>query len=145
MLSWSDLTCAPHAQVTSWTSRCFGPFEISQKISDSAYRLRLPASWKIHDVLHVSHLIPERKDTILGRRQEPPPPVEIEGEVEYEVERILKERKTRGGVTHYLVRWVGYGEEEDCWVPEYNMGNADEAIASFKAHAPPAHKRGRKR
>ena len=111
----------------------FGPFEISEKISDTAYRLKLPVSWKIHDVFHVSHLIPARKDTILGRRIEPPAPVEIEGEAEYEIERVLAKKRGAGGVTYYLVHWKGYGEEEDSWVPEYDFTRAQEVLAEFNA------------
>ena len=58
--------------------------------------------------------------------------MEIEGEEEYEVERILKKRMTAGGVTEYLIRWKGYGEADDTWEPEYNVEHAQEAIAQFK-------------
>ena len=33
-----------------------GPFEISQVVSSLAYHLRLPPTWKIHDVFHASLL-----------------------------------------------------------------------------------------
>jgi hypothetical protein len=51
---------------------------------------------------------------------------------EVEIERILKERKTRGGVSEFLVKWLGYDESENEWVAEYDMGNAQEAIAEFR-------------
>jgi hypothetical protein len=35
-----------------------GPFEISQVLSPLTYRLRLPPTWKIHDVFHASLLSP---------------------------------------------------------------------------------------
>ena len=64
----------------------------------------------------------------------------VEGEPEYEIEHILKLRK-RNGVTQYLVHWRGYGEEEDSWLNEYDMQNAQELIEEFEAHqtvqAPP--------
>ena len=90
----------------------------------------------MHDVFHVSHLIPENKNTIVGRRQEPPLPIEVEGEVEYEIDHIIKERKTRAGVFQFWVRWKGYGEEEDQWINEYDM-HAPELIEEFRSRQPP--------
>lgn len=36
--------------------RRFGPFVITQKVSPVAYKLRLPQSWRMHSVFHVSRL-----------------------------------------------------------------------------------------
>ena len=33
-----------------------GPFEVTEKIGSQAYRLKLPDTWSIHDVFHVSLL-----------------------------------------------------------------------------------------
>ncbi|KAG5732344.1 hypothetical protein E4T56_gene11553 [Termitomyces sp. T112] len=46
--------------------------------------------------------------------------------------RILKERRTRGGVREFLVRWKGYDESEDEWLKEYDMPHALEAIQEFQ-------------
>jgi hypothetical protein len=34
----------------------------------------------------------------------------VDGELEYEVDEILDEKKGRGGSVYYLVRWTGYQE-----------------------------------
>ncbi len=112
--------------------RCFGPFKISQKLSDTAYRLDLPDGWSIHNVFHVSCLVPARNDTILGRRQVPPLPIIVEGSEEVEIERILKERRSRGGVAEFLVKWKGYDESENEWKKEYDMEHARELIEQFR-------------
>ncbi|SOV03297.1 uncharacterized protein UDID_18617 [Ustilago sp. UG-2017a] len=93
--------------------RRLGPFSVSEIISSHAYRLQLPPSMKIHNVFHVDRLEPYVANTIPNRVQPPPPPVEVESDLEYEVEQILDSK-----VDHhyrdplfYLVRWVGYGPD----------------------------------
>ena len=36
--------------------RFVGPFEITEKIGSQAYRVKLPDTWTMHDVFHVSLL-----------------------------------------------------------------------------------------
>lgn len=41
----------------------------------------------------------------------------------FEVEKLLNHRK-RKGKTQYLVRWVGFGSSEDCWINENDLNCA---------------------
>ena len=42
---------------------------------------------------------------------------------EYEVDRIVDDTGSRAaGTKKYLVRWVGYGEEDDTWEPMISAG-----------------------
>ena len=59
-----------------------------------------------------------------------------EGEEEFEVDSILKERRS-GGESEFLVRWLGYGPEEDSWEPEDNV--AVELVAGFRAKSAAPH------
>jgi hypothetical protein len=62
-----------------------GPFEIIAHPGTHSFTLHLPDSMKsIHPVFHVSQLEPTVFNTIPNRIQAPPPPVEIDGEPEYE-------------------------------------------------------------
>ena len=111
--------------------RFVGPFPITERISHLAFRVELPKQWGSHDVFHVSKFkkyIAPSED-----REEPAPEPElIDGVLEYEVERILRERGTRSR-KEYLVLWKGYDLSEAEWVPESHLDNAREALADFKA------------
>jgi len=47
-------------------------------------------------------------DPVPGQRPDPPPPVEVSGDIEWEVERILASRLLRGRALQYRAKWVGY-------------------------------------
>jgi hypothetical protein len=74
-----------------------GPFPIKKVISPYAYELDLPASMKNHPVFNVSLLRPAANDPAPGQRQDPPPPVEVEGLEEWEVEDVVDSRWERRG------------------------------------------------
>ena len=101
-----------------------GPFEITQVVGKNAYRLKLPVTWRIHDVISVVYLDPAPKDPDPFDREPPPPPPVVktadDPEAEWEVECILKKRVTKKGrrgkpCVEYLVRWKGFGPEYDEW------------------------------
>jgi hypothetical protein len=70
----------------------YEPFKIVAKVLNIAYKIQLPTTWKIHDVFHVSLLTPYNETNAHGLNFLEPPPDLIEGEPEWEVERILGDR-----------------------------------------------------
>ena len=118
--------------------RRLGPFEVIQKISTHAVRLRLPDSMKLlHPVFHIRLLEPYIPDPIPNRRHPPPPPVEIDEDLEYEVSAILDSRKRRNRL-EYLVEWIGYENtpEHRTWEPADNVANASDYIRDFHRRYP---------
>ncbi len=116
---WLDATHLklPH-QKAKLTPKRLGPFKIIQEISPVAYRLALPANWRIHDVFHASLLNPYHKTEAHGPNFTHPPPDLIEGEEEYEVERIVAHRTFgRSKSLQYLIKWKGYPESDNSWEP----------------------------
>src|ERR1700730_14143550 len=107
----------PH-QSSKLNPKRYGPFRISEEISSVAYRLELPASWRIHDVFHASLLSPYQETHAHGPNFSRPPPDLIDGEEEYEVERIISHRRHgRARTLQYLVKWKGYPESDNTWEP----------------------------
>ena len=114
--------------------RWIGPFSVLKRIGELAYRLDLPDSMqRIHPVFHVSKLKPYHED---GRVQPPPAPIEIEGELEYEVENIIDKKvikhKRRPDVVQYLINEKGYGHEHNSWETASTVTNAQEVVQAFE-------------
>jgi hypothetical protein len=64
------------------------------------------------------------------------PPLEIIGEEEghYEIEEILQEHPTRNKKsTQYLVKWKGYLDSENSWLPAKELTHAKDALCKFKS------------
>ena len=112
------------------TERFVRPYRVKGIISSNAIELDLPSSVRIHPVVNVSR-IHRYRDQVKGQKVTLPPPVEIQGEMEYEVEKILSKRK-RYGKVEYLVQWKGYTAEEDTWEKERNLGNTREAVEDYE-------------
>jgi hypothetical protein len=112
-----------------------GPYTITAEINPRAYRLALPKEMKIHNVFHVSLLEKYDGNRIPGRIAEPSPAVEVEGQEEWIVRRILDSRR-RYGRLEYRVDWDGYGPEDWTWEPATNLSNAPEAVQDFYQRYP---------
>ena len=105
---WLD---ARHVQTTRHTRRLnwkrLGPFREVRRISAYAYELKLPASIRIHRVQLVSLLDLVVDDPLEGERINPPPPVEVDGQEEYQVSSVVDSRVYWNQLL-YLIRWTGY-------------------------------------
>ena len=80
---------------------------------------------KVHPVFNVELL--KQYQGSLTR----PSPVEIDGELEYEVEKIVKHRRVRGRL-QYLVAWKGYDESEYMWLTEQDLEHAQDILGAYK-------------
>ena len=75
LLSTSNLHLAT---VRKLRQRFVGPFQVLQRVGKTAYKLDLQGRFTgVHNVFHVSQLKPHLPG---GTSEEPPPPVEVEGE-----------------------------------------------------------------
>jgi len=119
------------------------PFKVLEvKKGERAFKLEISPRWKIHPIFHVSLLEPYRASAREGREQPPRAPGDIEGELEWEVERIVKSevitytRKVRRRnqefkELRYFIKWKGCAEDEKTWEPPEGQGNAQELMEEF--------------
>ncbi|CAJ0965440.1 unnamed protein product [Ranitomeya imitator] len=111
--------------------RFIGPYRILEILNPVSFRLDLPASFAIHNVFHRSLL--RKYEVPVVPSLEPPAPVLVEGELEYVVEKILDSRVSRRKL-QYLVKWKGYGQEDNSWVIASDVHAADLVRAFHRAH-----------
>jgi hypothetical protein len=111
------------------TDRRLGPFEVTEKLSDRAYRLKLPGNLKIHDVFCVGLLSRVKEDESRPILTETGP-LEVEGEEEYEVEEIVNSERCQDG-WYYRVKWKGYGPESNTWEPKKNLEHAEDILKKY--------------
>ena len=122
------------------TSRFIGPFTVTGSVNDNAVTLELPP---LLDALHSTFNISRLKVYRDGRTAFPtrpqrlhqPPAVDSDtnGVSQYEVESVLAQR-SKGSRREMLVRWKGYGAEDDMWQLRQDLTRtAPEAVAEFLA------------
>ena len=110
--------------------RWVGPFRILERIGSQAYRLALPEKYdRLHDVFPIQAI--EEYQVRKDGSQELLPMPDLEDEEEWEVEAV-KDEIRKGDKTSYLVKWKGWPTEYNLWVPEADMGNAQEAIRAYR-------------
>ena len=82
-------------QMEKLTKRFVRPYKVKAIISSNAIELELPSTIKIYLVVNVSR-VRKYKSQVEEQRKEISQLVVIEGEEEWEVEKIINKRKVRG-------------------------------------------------
>ena len=113
-----------------------GLFNIFKKVETNSYKLDLLASMTIHNTFHISLLEPYEDNNFPSQIQTPPPPIEIDGEPEYELEEIIDSRFHRDKL-QFRAKWTGYSPEHDkTWYPAENFEIASIVIEQFHSRYP---------
>ena len=69
-----------------------------------------------------------------GTSGSPPDPIEVAGELEYTVEKIIRHRYPASR-REYLVRWLGYDTSEDTWLRAEDLEHAQDILRDFQRAA----------
>jgi len=96
LLSTKDLKYQMMGRHTEKFTKCFvEPYKVKAIIFSNAIELELPSMVKIYPVVNVSR-VRRYKSQVEEQKKEAPQPVIIEGEEEWEVEKIINKRKVQG-------------------------------------------------
>ena len=103
-----------------------GPYTVLARCGSAAYKLDLPASWKVHPVFYVGLLKPyvDPRSTFPDRITTSSPLHDADGEPIYVVERILAKRfvgRSTPRRVEYQVLWAGYPESAATWEPPSHL------------------------
>jgi hypothetical protein len=88
------------SQKLDW--KWLGPYTVVERISPYSFKLELPKSLRIHPVHHVSLMEPAGEDPLPGQHIVPPPLVEVDGDEEYQVERVEDSRVYRNQLQYHV-------------------------------------------
>ena len=116
-------------RVAKFMPRWDGKYKVIEAYPESSvYRLLIPtAPPHAYTLFHASELKPylaNDDDLFPSRRLQELPPVIVDNEEEWVVEKIVDQRRRRRGY-QYRVRWKGYGIGDDSWLPRRELENCE--------------------
>ena len=108
-------------------------------MSPAAIKLKLSSQEKgIHPVISISNIHPYTPDEIMERPSPSKPgPLIIDGHEEFEVENVLDSR-FRYRWLWYLVKFAGWPNSDNMWLPHLELEHAPNIIQNFHALHPKA-------
>jgi hypothetical protein len=123
-----DYKAKGEKRVAKFMPRFNGPYLVMDTAPEiSTVMIELPNHPNTFPTFHTSQVQPfveNDRELFPGCELDEPPLVFVEDKEEYFVDRILDERK-RGQGVQYLVRWLGYGPEEDHWLPGHELAECE--------------------
>lgn len=105
--------------------RFYGSFRVIRRVGAVAYELELPATSKVHNVFHVSHLKKALGHNVVVYSDLPP--LDEEGQLVLIPEEIIdfRERSLRRTIKEYLVKWKNLPIEDATWENEEILQHPD--------------------
>ncbi|MCO5569514.1 hypothetical protein L7F22_023227 [Adiantum nelumboides] len=132
--SWHGELTGHQKYYAKLARRYYGPFQILRSINETAYQLKLPSHWPIHNAFHVSLLKAYKGDL----PQEPilDDPLEFEGTEEiFQPEHIIRheDKVLRNGkvLCKYLIKFKKYPFEDAKWMQEPQLKDNMSMVATY--------------
>lgn len=113
-----------------------GPYEVIAQPGTHSFTVKFSMTLcSIHPVFHVSMLKPTTPNITPDREQDPPPPVEVDGEDKFEIAEVVDSKidKRHCCKLLYLVCWLGYEntDEEFSWLAADKLTHTPELVSDF--------------
>jgi len=129
------------AKFIKLSEKYLGPYKVVGKSGTHLYLIKLPNYLcAIHPVFHVSQIEPVSLSNIPNWVNPLLPPVEIDGNLEFEVAQILDSKfdHCRKELLLYLVQWFGYEGTPDkyLWTPVADLENAADLVSDYHSLYP---------
>jgi hypothetical protein len=106
-----------------------GPFTIlASSTLPNAWVLDTPQASKVYQPFNVNRFKKDTSDR--DRKQHPPAMVHTARRSEYLIEKIVA-REKQGNRWMYRVRWTGYEETDDTWLPLTDLDGCKEMVEEF--------------
>jgi len=111
-----------------------GPFEVGEVVGTNAYKLKLPDHWRIWPVISSVYLdkAPDGPDPF--KCQESAVPIVSEDDIDHdhwEVAAVVSKKKEHRKIK-YLIRWKGFGPEDDWWMDEKDLSGCLELVKEYE-------------
>ena len=120
------------------TDTFLGPYEVIVQLGTHLVTLQLPDNLHtVYLVFHISMLEPMTPNTIPNQVQQPPPPIFVDGELEFEIAEILNSKVDNWHCNCkllYLVHWTT--DEETSWILAMELRNAPKLVTDYHAAYP---------
>lgn len=125
-------------RVAKFMPRYDGPYLVVDVHEEaSTVTLDIPNTPNIFPTFHTSHIKPFKENDNSkwpSRTLEKPGPIAPENPSEYLVDKIIDHKKIGKSNMKYLVRWVGYGPEDDQWISGRDLDD-NEALDKYLARS----------